>query len=211
MSLLGEILAPVRKAAVLIDGGYFGKVRELVFNRPEIDLLKFSNIICQPYERFRTYFYDALPWQDSPPTTEQTQRMSRKQGFLDSLKMLDRFEVRIGRVQKVEILCSRGPPHVKFDQKLVDVLLSVDMVRLAWSKQVEMIVLVSGDSDFVPAVKAAKEAGMTIRLVYSVGPNVYAHTELLQSCDERLEITQDLINQCKRGKMNLSRDKLLKV
>lgn len=135
IALSGENLIPMRKAAVLVDGGYFGKGRE-AFGKPEIDLVKFCDQICHPYERFRTYFYDAYPWQDSQPTPEQREKLARKQKFFDSLKMLDRFEVRIGRVQKIEFPCDRGPPHVDFVQKLVDVLLSVDMVKLAWSKQV---------------------------------------------------------------------------
>jgi len=51
----------MERAAVLIDGGYLDKVR-LAFNKPLLDATKFSDIICGDHcERFRTYYYDALP------------------------------------------------------------------------------------------------------------------------------------------------------
>ncbi len=55
-------------------------------------------------------------------------------------------------------------------------------------------ILVTGDSDFVPAIKAAKYAGVVIILYYSRGLGVYAHDELLEAVDEKYEITQELID-----------------
>lgn len=190
-------MASQGKAVVLIDGGYFGKVREAL-GRPQIDFVKFSDAICDPFKRFRTYYYDAPPWMSSPPTQEQKERMARKQRFLDSLSMLPRFEVRLGEVIRIEFTCDKGPPHEDFIQKLVDVLLSVDMVRLAWSKFVEMIVLVSGDSDFIPAVQAAKDANAIVKHVYCDVPGSYVHGDLKKECDERLPITRELIDRCLR-------------
>lgn len=36
--------------------------------------------------------------------------------------------------------------------------------------------------------------------IVAPGQNVYAHTELLKNCDERQEMTQDLIMKCLRTK-----------
>jgi hypothetical protein len=56
----------IEKAAVLIDGGYLEKIR-LSFNKPIINIVKFSDIVCENCSRFRTYYYDALPWIGDPP------------------------------------------------------------------------------------------------------------------------------------------------
>lgn len=45
-------------------------------------------------------------------------------------------------------------------QKEIDVKIGVDISSVAFKKQVERIVLITGDSDFVPAAKLARREGM---------------------------------------------------
>ncbi len=190
------------KIALLIDGGYFDKVKAIfatqVYGRmPKIDLELLSNNICTKInpegERFRTYYYDSLPWVGDIPSSTDLERRQKKQSFLDKIKMLRRFEVRYGRLQKLDLICDDcGSNKTKFNQKLVDVLISVDMVRLAWAKIVDSIAILTGDSDFVPSVKAAKEAGAMTCLIYD--PNLYIHSEIKMVCDERIIIDKDLID-----------------
>lgn len=174
------------KAAVLIDGGYFAKVLKYLFSEPDIDYEEFSNKICGDAERIRTYYYDCMPYQSSPPTPKERRMYSEKDKFIYKLKKLNRFEIRLGRLQKIG--------RNEFRQKGVDVLLSVDLVRMSWGRQIDRAILVTGDSDFVPAVKAARDAGVVIILYYSRKPPMYVHDELLDNCDERYEITQGLID-----------------
>jgi uncharacterized LabA/DUF88 family protein len=70
----------------------------------------------------------------------------------------------------------------------------VDLVKLSSSNRIDKAVLVSGDSDFVPAVRAAKDAGVIVELYYSKGQNL--SNELYQICDARFVITQDMIDKC---------------
>ena len=156
-----------------------------------------SDNICSKIDqegiRYRTYYYDALPWVGNPPSQQDLTRRTKKQSFLDKIKLLPRFEVRYGRLQKIDTNCSKcGSPRTTFNQKLVDVLISVDMGQLAWSKNVDTIAILTGDSDFTPAVKSAKEAGAMIYLVYD--PETYIHDELKFACDDRLIIDRDLID-----------------
>jgi len=52
-------------------------------------------------------------------------------------------------------------------------------------------VLLSSGSDPVPGVQAAKEAGILTQVYYS---RRSVHDELLQACDDRFEITRELID-----------------
>ena len=45
-------------------------------------------------------------------------------------------------------------------QKGVDMRIGVDISALAFKKQVDRIILISGDSDFVPAAKQARREGI---------------------------------------------------
>jgi uncharacterized LabA/DUF88 family protein len=177
------------RAAVFIDGGYFSKVLKYVFNEQGIDYEKFSGEICEGDERLRTYYYDCMPYQNNPPTEKERMMYAQKDKFIYNLKRLRRFEVRLGKLVYI-------PSANDFIQKRVDVLFSVDLVRMSWDHQITKAVLVTGDSDFVPAIQAAKDAGVLTVLYYSGGPKVRALDELLYACDERREITQRLINSC---------------
>jgi uncharacterized LabA/DUF88 family protein len=56
-------------------------------------------------------------------------------------------------------------------------------------------VIVTGDSDFLPAIEAAKEAGVLVTLYYSQSS---IHDELLSAVDESAVMGQNLISQVTR-------------
>jgi uncharacterized LabA/DUF88 family protein len=176
------------KAAVLIDNGYLSKVLKYKFDEVKINHELFSDILCGSCERFRTYFYDCPPFQSEVPTLEEKERKSKSDKFYYNLRNNKRFEIRMGRLQKIG-----NPPQ--FTQKGVDVLLSVDLVRLAWTGKINKAILVTGDSDFVPAVENAKDAGVIVELYYHEGMNL--SRELFQICDDRYLITRDVIDKCR--------------
>ena len=82
----------------------------------------------------------------------------------------------------------------KLVQKRVDALMSVDIVRMTTGKQIFRVILVSEDSDLVPAVNSAKNAGAEVYLWYGRTSNCFVHDELLEACDERRELTQSFID-----------------
>ena len=73
--------------------------------------------------------------------------------------------------------------------------MAVDLVRLSWDKQISKAILVTGDSDFVPAIEAAKDAGVLVQLYYSKSS---IHDELLSVVDERECISKELIDSVAR-------------
>lgn len=49
---------------------------------------------------------------------------------------------------------------ISFQQKGVDMRIGLDIASLTYKKQVEQIILIAGDSDFVPAAKLARREGI---------------------------------------------------
>ena len=173
--------------AVFIDGGYFKKVlRE--FGTPRISYLKFSEVVAHGEERLRTYYYDCPPFVSDPASPGERDRQSNFDRFRVALEREPRFQVRLGRLAK-----RTTPQGAKFEQKKVDILLTCDLLRLSLEKQIARAVIVAGDSDFVPAIAIARDAGVIVQLYYYERPQ--PHHELLEACDERLLIEQDLIDQ----------------
>lgn len=71
-------------------------------------------------------------------------------------------------------------------QKGVDMRVGLDIASLTLKNQVEVIVLVTGDSDFVPAMKFARREGVQLFLVafgHSVTEEMREHADLMLDMD----------------------------
>lgn len=166
------------RVAVFIDNGY---IEASLPHGYQMDFLTFSRQACGDRERLRTYVYDCMPWQSDPPTDAEYERYERYSQFVEAIETKPRFQMRLGEL---------GRHDNSFVQKRVDILLTVDLVRLAWAGHIGYAVLVSGDSDFVPAVNAAKDAGVITTLYYS--PHS-VHDELIQAVDEHVEMDDEFL------------------
>ena len=66
-------------------------------------------------------------------------------------------------------------------QKGVDMRIGLDISSLSLKNQADVIVLVTGDSDFIPAMKFARREGKQIFLFslgHAVKNEMYAHTDV---------------------------------
>jgi uncharacterized LabA/DUF88 family protein len=69
-------------------------------------------------------------------------------------------------------------------QKGVDMRIGIDIASLAYKKQVDQIVLIAGDADFVPAAKLARREGIDFVLDpmwSSIHPSLNEHIDGLRS------------------------------
>jgi len=182
----------VGRIAIFIDGAYFQYMLREEFASEKVDYGLLAEKIAAGREVLRTHFYDCPPYQSPRPTTEESERFGRHQKFVYALEQIPRFQVRLGRLE-YRGLGQNG--NKLFQQKRVDILLGVDLVLLAAKHQITDAGLVAGDSDFLPAVDAAKQEGVVIHLFHGSSP----HRDLVSRCDERTQITQEFIDAIKRG------------
>ena len=69
-------------------------------------------------------------------------------------------------------------------QKGVDMRIGIDIASVAYKKQVNQIILISGDSDFVPAAKLARREGVDFILDpmwANIKPDLFEHIDGLKS------------------------------
>ena len=69
-------------------------------------------------------------------------------------------------------------------QKGVDMRIGLDIASMAYKKQVDQIILIAGDSDFVPAAKLARREGVDFVLDpmwATIKPNLFEHIDGLKS------------------------------
>lgn len=162
------------QAAIFIDGAYIGMATKGVKDHGQrvlVDYEKMCDELVAPYSRLRTYYYNTLP-----PDEETAEHVAK---FHDMLRLSSRCEVKLGKM--------KGPyEDHKARQKQVDILLALDMYRLASTGKVDMEILISGDGDYVPALQAVKDQGVLTKLVYIAGSGV--ENELKLVADTHLEI-----------------------
>ncbi len=183
------------RAIVQIDNGYLSKILKDEFNETRISYKKLSDILSQDYIRLRTYVYDCMPIKSDSPTPAEAQLYAGKQRFFTALQREPSFEVRFGR-----LMPRPGGPV----QKGVDALLAIDLIRLSSKNQIRKAILVAGDADYAPVVRAAKDDAVSVHLYHSGGMQVLQgrnlrkySQELWDACDERSVIDSNLINGCK--------------
>lgn len=169
------------------------KVLQDEFGYARIDYHKLVSWMANGIDLLRTYYYHCLPYKSSPPTEEENRRFSQKEKFFAGLKKIPRFEVRLGKLEK-RGTNSTGSPI--FMQKRVDVLMAVDLTRLASKGQITHAAILSGDSDFLPAVVLAKDEGVQISLFHAAKHR--PHDDLWSECDDRTKITSDVIQSILR-------------
>ncbi len=177
------------RAGVFIDGAYLSHILKDYFDLMKINHHKFAPWAAEGFELFRTYYYDCLPYQSDPPTEEEQRRMDNTRRFFDALRSGDRFTVREGRFE-YRGLTREGEPI--FQQKRVDLQVGLDIASLVAKHRIDAVVLVSGDSDFVPVIEIAFNEGVLTRLVH--GPSNTYHGDLWRMCDERREITREALS-----------------
>jgi uncharacterized LabA/DUF88 family protein len=178
-------------AAIFIDGGYLEQTLKQEFGKPRINFASLSSEIIArlgpSVQLLRTYYYHCLPYQSNPPTGEESLRYAEKRGFFQKLECLPQYQVKFGK------LARRGPDSdgkYYYEQKLVDTLLSIDVVRLAATRQITHAAILTGDSDLIPAVEVAKDSGVIVCLVHG---SQY-HNDLWRVADMRCRLDQALIN-----------------
>lgn len=148
-----------------------------------------ANEELQSYELLRSYFYDAPPSVDSVslPVSRMkrnlatTERFKHAQSLFDQLELKPGFALRMGetrlspnlwkiknRAVKELLKAPRALADDDFDleiaQKGVDIRIGLDMARLALRDMARAVVVVTGDSDFVPAIKFVRREGVKVVL-----------------------------------------------
>lgn len=195
------------RVAIFIDGGYVRAILKNYYGERRIDFLKLSEELCQGCERFRTYYYMCPPYQSQPSTPEENQMKADYDKFIDSLRKLPYFMIREGYLQKIHQPkcyscgsiqksvcneCGGNLPLKRYQQKGVDVNLSIDLTQISASKRIEKAIILSADGDFKPAIIQAKENLVIVIWAYFQQQRSWI---LNSVCDDRILIDQAFINK----------------
>jgi len=188
------------KFAILLDGGFVTKTlgnRKKAFPSAadivaECDRIKAHSLLAN-HDLLRIYYYDAPPSTEvmTNPIDGTTVDLGsgpvhrRSVSLLDQLELEPDFAVRkgetvargwkIGKAAMNSMLKSPRIPTARdmqpnIQQKGVDLRIGLDIALLSLRQLVSAIVVVTGDSDLIPAFKLARREGMRVYLDHLGGP-----------------------------------------
>lgn len=174
-------------------------------------LLEHLNQKPRNHELYRILFYDCPPLQkrvQNPISKKGFNYGSSAEArfrleFHEEIKRFRKVALRLGRLSdhaywelqppitksvlsgklKIEDL---SPADVRYSarQKGVDMKIGLDIASLSYKRLVEQIILISGDSDFVPAAKLARREGIDFVLDpmwNHINPDLHEHIDGLNS------------------------------
>lgn len=174
------------RCAILLDAGYIEYITRQEFPNIQINYDKLVKEVSGDNLLFRTFYYNCLPNLDFSTPEDEKNLYEGKMNFFEALKFLPRFEVRLGVLSRYE---DQDNNALSFHQKRVDILMVVDMMQLALSKQIDHLIIATGDGDLIPAIQAVKQAGILVTLWHgSFRGKAAPNRELFQICDERYEL-----------------------
>lgn len=196
--------------AILLDGGFLRhKLGASTTQASAADISAFTGKISshkclQGMRLHRIYFYDSKPLQTSEEKPlgggkinfGASDAAARNKSLQASLMREPYFALRFGELHlegwrlKQRILRKPGPrveinttdlePNIR--QKGVDMRIGLDIASLALKKQAQVIVLVTADSDFIPAMKFARREGSQLFLItlgHGIKDGMREHADLV--------------------------------
>jgi len=178
----------MKRAALLIDGGHLRALAKQAGRGFDPDFIeRFAReCIDEGEELIRVLYYDCAPYNGTVrlPVSGTKKTIRNSDHWLKELAARDLFAVRLG-VLKFRGFSPRQSPlkgdqlsdddfKPNFEQKGVDMRIGLDIANFASALTVERIVLVSGDTDCVPAMKHARISGLQVVLVEVPGQRTAA-------------------------------------
>ncbi len=172
------------RVVIFIDGSNFYHGLKKDIGDADIDFQKFGQVVCGDRKLIRIHYYNA-----PLDLSHDKEKYKRQQKFFDKLRSIQSFKLILVRMQKRKI-----DDKIYYVVKGDDINIAVDMVMLAQSNSYDTAVLVSGDGDFVPAVKAVQTFGKHVENYYFKTGHSW---HLRQACDKSVLMSKELIEKCK--------------
>lgn len=183
------------KVAVLIDGGFLRVTTKKAKKHYDPEFIEKFAHACKAADEsiFRILYYDCALYSGTvkQPVSGTDLIFKANDAWLQALSHKDLFAVRRG------VLKFRGfkpkktpvPPAILtdadfepiFEQKGVDMRIGLDIAAYSDNHAVDRIILVSGDTDCVPALKYGRRAGLQTVIVEPAGAKLAA--ELMAHAD----------------------------
>lgn len=200
-----------RKRAKYLWGELDAKSRVDELQAYCLEHIKIARRLHETDGLYRIFYYDCPcaegsvyhPFLDKNISLKATPVYQWTKVFFEEIKRKRKFALRLGWLSnateytmKTDVLKDLLKGKITFDdlrqedfrldikQKGVDMKIGIDISSLVFKKQINQIILIAGDSDFVPAAKQARREGIDFILDsmgQGIDANLFEHIDGLRS------------------------------
>ncbi|MGU9950930.1 MAG: NYN domain-containing protein [Gammaproteobacteria bacterium WSBS_2016_MAG_OTU1] len=199
-----------KRTYVIIDGGYLTYIMMEAGFFISADNIERAALAClgEGEELWRILFYHCREYEGEtvlPVSGERRQWRPKTHQVIDDLSRRDFFAVRLGTLafrgwrkknrnygnDNDELSDSDFSPV--FEQKGVDMRIGLDMASIAERQTADRLILVSADTDLIPALKLCRQRG--IQVMAMEFPDKYISSRLQEHIDicRQVEWPEDMV------------------
>lgn len=185
------------KTALLVDGGHLRVCAKRAGQTYDNQFIENFSPNCFTGEEylFRIFYYDSPLFRGKVtlPVSGNDTTFSANDRWLNDLAKLERFAVRRGtlgfRGWKPKSVPISGQTLTDadfapiFEQKGVDMRIGLDIATFSERGSLDRILLVSADTDMIPAMKHARKSGIEVGLIQLPHPSLDLHDTLKAHAD----------------------------
>ena len=144
------------RISIFIDGSnLYYSLQDLKVDR--IDFKKLVDLLKKERLLVSVFYYNA-----PLDISVDSKKYWEQQKFFDALRRIPGFNVVLARLRKHK----QDDGTYKFEVKGDDIYLAVDLVSGAYENLYDTALIVSGDEDFVPAIKKVQKLGKKVENIY---------------------------------------------
>ncbi|MAG78987.1 hypothetical protein CMI40_01275 [Candidatus Pacearchaeota archaeon] len=177
----------MKRITIFIDGNnfYFGlrKIYGKDKSLKNFDFLSFANFLAGNEKVVAIYYYNA-----QLDIKFNSKKFKSQKEFFSKLRKIPNFNLILCKLLKRNII---GTNKHYYIIKEDDIHMAVDMVDGSADNKFDTAILVSGDGDFVPAVRSVKRRNKKVENIYFKGSS---SRNLKNHCDKSLELTKEVLN-----------------
>jgi uncharacterized LabA/DUF88 family protein len=185
------------RVAVLIDGGHLrvlAQKNKLEYTPEYVEKIA-QSCVNVGENLLRVLYYDCAPYKGTVklPISGNEKKFDGSNAWLKSLAEKDYFAVRQGvlkfrgfvakKTLITQATLTDADFKPTFEQKGVDMRIGLDMASFSERRSVDRIILITADTDCIPAMKYCRKAGLQVALISF--PNQHLAPELLYHADFR--------------------------
>lgn len=172
------------KVAVFIDGSnFYGKLKELnIKHTSKFDFIGFAQNLTKGKSLTYIGYYVGQVRKEKGNAKSELLYANQQKLFAHLQKTIPQIKIIRGHIQNYNGI---------YKEKGVDVRIALDLFRLAIENQYDKAVLLSSDSDLIPAVRMVQARGKEIEYI---GFSHNTSMALIKECKAKRLLTSDDIN-----------------
>lgn len=178
----------MEKISIFIDGNNFYHGLRSLYGKDKslkkFNFQEFIDYLIEEKELSKIFYYNA-----QLDKLKNLEKFNSQKEFFKRLREIPKFNLRLCKLLKRKLPFSKKYYYVLKED---DIYMAVDIVEGACDDKFDIAIIISGDGDFVPAVKSVKKRNKKVINIYF---KKSSSRNLKNDCDDSIEINKNILDK----------------